>query len=116
MRRCLGLTLLFCAQAALTACVPDVTEAPQVAAETYCDRAVECGWTDEVDLEDCIDLSEDIFSAFWPEEDCSAGLEREGWNTCMDTLENLDCESSLSGWPADIGEACDLVGVCATPE
>lgn len=104
----------FAALALFTACVPDVEDAPQVAAEVYCERSVECGWTEEDELDDCVDLSEDVFEAFWPEDDCSAGLEREGWKQCMETVETLDCEGSLSGWLTDVGEDCDRLSVCAS--
>ena len=94
---------------ALSACVPDKDQAVQSATEAYCQKAEECDWTD--DVADCEDATEEVFDGLWSNDDCEEdGLDREGWNNCLEAIDNLNCEDVTRGL-SSLG-ACDSSDVC----
>ncbi|MCB9763997.1 MAG: hypothetical protein H6739_29775 [Alphaproteobacteria bacterium] len=98
--------------AALVACTPSVEDAPDQAAATYCDRAVECNWIASSEAEDCLDNIEDVFQAAWPTDNCGV-IVREDWKQCLDQIDTIDCDSALQGLELILpNEACGIQQVC----
>lgn len=93
----------------LAACVPDKESAVDLATTHYCQRALDCDWTD--DVEDCEDGAEDVFDSLWEDDDCEEdGLDREGWDACLEAIDNLNCDDWTMGLSTI--SACEADEVC----
>lgn len=97
--------------ALLVGCVPALEDGPEVAASRYCDRSVVCGWHDEAELADCNTILTDLFSDMWERGGCEEGYAREEWGACMDTIDELDCESWTRGLDV-VADDCERATVC----
>lgn len=96
----------------LLACVPAVDSAPQLAAEAYCQRAADCGWVSEDELEGCEESATASFEGVWTTTTCEDGFERDGWSECIETIDTLDCgDTIVLGW-GDINDACRANSIC----
>ncbi len=96
----------------LIACgIPDAEDAPEEAAELYCDRAVECDWIAIAQQQDCVDEYAYLFQLNWPTRQCDGAIDRSSWRECEDALEAMACDNEDWG-VSQIGE-CDASRVCS---
>ena len=104
--------LLAFSLAGLSACVPNIEDAPEQAAAAYCERAAECGWLSEDEVSACAVNNQDIFENLWTEVTCEDGFDRDSWSHCIDVLEKVDCGDTIAlGW-GDINDGCNSDAVC----
>lgn len=97
------------ALALTVACTPDKESAIDQATDAYCDKSLECGWSE--DEADCADAAEEIFEGLWADDDCEEdGLDHDGWLECLEAIDNLNCEDWTMGL-SSIG-ACEADDVC----
>lgn len=95
----------------LVACKPSLEEAPVVAAERYCARAVECNWKAADELDACVtDMNDTYFEEVVLIEQCE-GIDRTGWAACLDAIDAVDCDSWSRGLE-EITDPCQAVSVC----
>ncbi|TXD44566.1 hypothetical protein FRC96_00345 [Lujinxingia vulgaris] len=86
------------------------------AAETYCDRADECGnigdGQDYETVSDCVIDQTDLFNEAWPADECGNGrINETQFDSCVDRLEVVACDGNFFDQLSALDE-CRAGNVC----
>ena len=73
-------------------CTPSYDDAKANAAEVLCERSLSCGQIDDSDMENCLDDNEDLFQTLWPESDCDKDIDHDGYDACLDSINQIQCD------------------------
>jgi hypothetical protein len=105
------LPIIFLIASILPGCSQNLSSAEELAAEGFCDRAVDCGLWVPNDMQTCVDYMHEVFDLEWPNRECEPTITRGRLDDCLDEIALETCRDLH--WNIENLESCSQEAICA---